>query len=226
MARSPRNSYRAWTAMNRTARGFLSAPKAMLRVLRRCCQLAPVNGFVARDADSDAVCNVNDSFGVFCNGFDMVGMKLSTVSTQSAFESVSLKNRYTPLGQVSFSGGSLSVEAMPTLPSTRLFTYAGTASTLARAKHGSFKTAYEWLSAPSTRFFNRGISMRPTFLATISGQWGAICLNLILRSANLTSLCLLGVFHGFIMPCNKYKCKHFIVRMTDAFPGIEIRRIE
>lgn len=212
--------------MNRTARRLFSALEAMLRVLSRGMQFTSVDGLMTGDANSDSVCNVNNSFGMLGNRFNMMGVEIPAVPALLTFKAVPLKNRRAPFGKVAFGSGSLSIEAMPALPSARLFTYTGTASALARAKHSRLVFGCKLLFAPSTMFFNRGIPMRPTFFTAISGSWGAICFDFIFRSANLTRLYLLGIFHGFIMPCNKNKCKPFIVRMHDAFPDLEIRRIE
>jgi len=211
--------------MNRTARGLFSTFNAMLRILRRGVQFVPVYGLMAGDANRDSIINVNNSFGMLGNGFNMMGVELTAVPALLTLESVSLENRNAPLGKVAFGSGSTPVEAMPALPCTGLCSYTGTPSAGTRAEHGGFIGVCKGLSAPCTKFFNRGIPMRPTFFTAISGRWGAICFDFIFRSTNLTRLYLLGVFHSLIMPCNKNKCKPFIVRMTDAFPGIEIKRL-
>jgi len=212
--------------MNRTARGFFPAFETVLWILRRRVHFSSVDGFMTGNANSDSIVNVNHSFGMLSNGLDVMGVQFTDGPTFLTFKAVPLKNRRAPFGKVAFGSGSLSIEAMPALPSARLFTYTGTASALARAKHSRLVFGCKLLFAPSTMFFNRGIPMRPTFFTAISGSWGAICFDFIFRSANLTRLYLLGIFHGFIMPCNKNKCKPFIVRMADAFPSLEIRRAE
>ena len=226
MARSPRNSYGAGAAMSRAARRLFSAFDAMLWILRGGVQFAPVYGLMAGDANRDSIINVNDSFGMLRDRFNMMGVELPAVPAPPTLEPVSLKNRNAPLGKVAFGSGSAPVEAMPALPCTGLFSYTGTPSTRTRAEHGGFIAACKGISAPCTKFFNRRIPMRPAHFTTIPGRFGAICLDMIRQSTNFASLYFTGVFHDLIMPCNKDKCKLFIVRMTDAFPDIKIKRIK
>jgi hypothetical protein len=195
MARSPRNSYGAGAAMNRAARGFFPAFETVLWILRRRVHFSSVDGFMTGNANSDSIVNVNHSFGMLSNGLDVMGVQFTDGPTFLTFKSISLKNSNAPLGKVAFGSGSAPIETMPALPCPGLFSYAGTPSTRTRAKHCSLVFACKWFSAPCAEFFNRGISVRPTFLTAIAGRWGAICLDFIFRSANLTGLYCLSVFH-------------------------------
>lgn len=161
--------------MSRTARRLLSALEAMLRVLRGGVQFVPVYGLMAGDANSDSIVNVNDSFGMFGDRFNVVSVELSAVPALLTPEAVPLENRLAPLCKVTFGKGSFSMQAMASLPCTCLFANTGIGGARARAEFSRFVAARKRLTAPCTRFFNGGISMRPAGATAIMGILGAIC---------------------------------------------------
>ncbi|MFH1858235.1 MAG: hypothetical protein ABH845_04960 [Candidatus Omnitrophota bacterium] len=226
-------SYTAMPFRNRTGTAkaappgrFAPAISTVFRKLCGCVQLTPVDGLMTRDANSDSVCHVNNSFGMLGNGFNMMGVELPAIPALLTLEAVPLKNCRAPFGRVTSGKCSVPMQTMTALPRSGLFSDAGISGARARAELGGFVAACKRMSAPCTKFFNRRIPMRPAHLTTIPGRFGAICLDMVRQSTNFASLYFAGVFHDLIMPCNKDKCKLFIARMTDAFPGIEIRRIK
>lgn len=210
-------SHRAGTAISATSRCRTAAVCAMLGVLCRCAEFAPMLLLVAWDTERDAIIEIGHKLREISNGLYVVSMKVSCISAMLTDEAVSFVDRLTPLRQITLRLGALASQTFSAFPCSGVLTDAKLSCARTRAEARSFVPAVEHIAASGALSGLRWVAMRPADFRAILCTGSAISLDEERSTADGTGISYLRVFHGFSIPHNTQNAKSYCAVALQRF---------
>jgi len=207
-----------------------STPATSLGILGWRGYFPTMNKFVTGNANSNPVVYIKRKFWEICQGLNVMGVKFLFVATFFTSVPISTVNDFSPFRKLPLEFPSFRSRRFSPFPYRRRVSSAPFSNALWRAKYGTPIACIELISARPALLNEWNSAIRPTFFRAVVGIIGAVFFHRIRGTTNHAILrdgCVFHNTHYTTIQENKPTyCAVILERMTDAFPGIDIYKVE
>ena len=202
---------RTWAAVHRAPCSWGAAVSAVLWMLCGSRESSAMHGFVAGNAQCQAVGDIDGKFGMFGQGQNMVSVHcVALLAAMLAGVAVTQEHGLAPIGKCAFVLAALAVCGLATLPCRRPFANKWFTAARPGAETGALVSAIEHLAAVfALPCFGR-IPNRPARFRAVVRQICSVRLDLKQCSTLDARLSHLSIFHMPIMPHNTQLCSSYV----------------